>query len=171
MSYIGIPLNDPNHRIPNEAADDATSYNGCAQAAAASLVMYYKKPPYYRAGLSGAQVVENIYHDHPPDTPGGKLGTTPDTLEQICKAAGFPKTWRTASGPLLPGNDQQNYEKARSALLGTLKDKMMMIVLIDVAALLPGQPWLWHHYGIVYGFDNELIYLTNMPMVSGGRTI
>jgi hypothetical protein len=171
MTYIGLPLKDPSHPIPYEEANDTSSYNGCAQAAVASLVMYYRQPPYYVPQQSGADLVTHIYKDHPPDTPGGKLGTSPGSLEKICKAAGFPKTWRTYSGPITPGNDQNNYQSARKTLLNSLKAQEMVIVLLDLAAMLPDQDWLWQHYAIVYGFDTEQVYLTNMPMVPGGETV
>jgi hypothetical protein len=151
MTYVGIQRND----APNCVATQ-NQPNGCGETAAASLVYYYKRVPYFHAADHDTiNVVQRIYHDHPPDTPNAAFGCTPGHVENICKAVKL-QAWRTY-GP----------QGAKKVINDVHQRNQMVIVLLDLGKM-GSAPIVSHHYGIAYAHDENNVYLTNMAPTQFG---
>src|SRR5688500_15009411 len=92
--------NPPVTRIPNTRkmrsyfANSQTSMNGCGQAAVACVVEYFDRRDLYPGvPRESSKLVDAIYRQHPPDTPGAWVGCTPGHIQNILQNLGF-KTMR-----------------------------------------------------------------------------
>ncbi len=146
MSYVGASSDNIHAYF---ATSDAVK-NGCAQAAVACLLDYWKVPPY--PSKQGDDLVYAVYHaaKNEPDSPGQAFGTSPGQAEDICRYYGFT-TNRWCN----------NRDGGKTTLVAALQKGHPVIVLLDFGAL--GEQWFVScHYPVVYGCDDGSVYLTNM---------
>jgi predicted double-glycine peptidase len=132
----------------NYYANSDTSWNGCGQAAVATLVDYWQRTdlyPHVTRGTSG--LVDAIYAQHKTDT-GGWLGCTPGHVQNIFKALGFATLRRCGE------------ENAREDLKRSMQAGCPLVVVVDMGKL--EGTWQTYHYLIVYGYDNDNVYVRNM---------
>ena len=135
--------------IPSYYAYAATADNGCAQAAVAVLVDYWQRVGLYPTARRGtSQLVDAIYRQHPPDTPGAWFGSTPWRVANIFKALGFATVRRW-------GETDSFVDLVRSVEIGCPQ-----VVLVDLGKL--GDAWALHHYLVVVGVDDKYVYVRNM---------
>jgi hypothetical protein len=117
----------------------------CGQAAAATFLTHHGKFP--AAAEQASAVMAAIERDHPPDNFGGLFGTSRRRVTRICRAHGL----RLAE------------VHSEETLRGQLARANPVVVMLGVSPGrlfgrfdLPGGHWM-----VAYGFDPDLVYLTN----------
>jgi len=115
----------------------------CGQAAAATFLTFHGKIPPIEERAQ--RVMKLIERDHPPDNLAGLFGTSRRRVERICRAYGI----RTRA------------IQGEAALRGHVALGNPVIVMLGVTVERRGWPLPMGHWMVVYGYDEENVFITN----------
>jgi hypothetical protein len=145
------------------------AWNGCGQAAVATLLDYHgldpyglKKPIYdekdRRHHWTSDEIIGRIREEFPPNHLFGLFGTKPGQLVKALRSAGLEASWSAAQ------NEGEGRQKIWKEVRRSVESDLPVIVMMDMGKL-GGRP-LSAHWGVVYWIEDSTVHLANTKNVA-----
>ena len=145
------------------------AWNGCGQAAVATLLDYHgldpyglKKPIYDekdgRYHWASDEIIGRIREEFPPNHLFGLFGTTPGQLVRALRSAGLEASWAAAR------NEGEGRQKIWKEVKRSVEAGLPVIVIMDMGKL-GGRP-LSAHWGVLYRIEGSTVHLANTGNVT-----
>lgn len=116
----------------------------CGQAAAATLLTYYRRLP--ADADRACTIMADLERAHPPDNLGGLLGTSRRCVQRICRSFDLPLAAVEGADHL---RRQINLQNPVIVMLGVPGGRFWKVEL-------PAGHWM-----VAYAYDPDYVYLTN----------